>query len=142
MCIYVFFIMYFYLRRYDWCLNDFLKLYNIMCFLDEYICHTWSSPEAHIYTKMVKVYIRRRFKTTTCTISCNETWIDATAWFSYALHRQWKIHSNEVVWAVWWWKGGGGGDKRGNVGSTGWGGLTTVKSSFTWRKCPLLFSFY
>lgn len=105
-------------------------------------CNTWSSPEVYI-TKTVRVYIfdDALKKTHTCMYySCNETCIDATAWFSYALRKQWKIHSNEVVWVVWWEKGRGG-DKRGNVGNTGWGrayNRKIVKVFFTWRKCPLL----
>lgn len=104
-------------------------------------CNTWSSPEVYI-TKTVRVYIfdDALKKTHTCMYySCNETWIDATAWFSYALRRQWKIHSNELVWVVWWEKGRGGVINEAMWVILGGGGLTTVKSSFfTWRKCPLL----
>lgn len=98
-------------------------------------CHTWSSPEVYI-TKTVRVYIDLfddALKNPICTIRTTKP-----EWFSYALRRQWKIHSNEVVWVVWWEKGRGGVDKRGNVGSTGWGRAYNRKTSFTWRKCPLL----
>lgn len=62
--------------------------------------------------------------------SCNETWIDATAWFSYALRRQWKIHSNDRGSVSSYGEKRGGGDKRGNVGNTGWGRAYNRKIKF------------
>lgn len=104
-------------------------------------CNTWSSPEVYI-TKTVRVYIfdDALKKTHTCMYySCNETWIDATAWFSYALRRQWKIHSNDRGSVSSMVRKGEGVINEAMWVILGGGGLTTVKSSFfTWRKCPLM----